>query len=208
MKKLLLIPFLISLFHINTVHAGCWDMFRTDPVHTAVRKLNVKELKRLIEAKSDLNVFDKKGRTPLHRAAKNEPGLRNDTSFDPRITQLLIDAGVDINIEDKKGRTPLYYASNNPYVTEFLLKHGAKVNVVDSEGSTPLHYAEYREVVRLLIKYGAKINVLNDNREHPITTAGSYGAAAEIVKLKDKDPKDIDATLPKEPRKEDFGLLF
>ena len=144
MKKLLFIPFLISLFHINTVHAGCWDMFRTDPVHTAVRKLNVKELKRLIKAKSDLNVFDNRGRTPLHRAAMNEPGFRNDTSFNPKIMQLLIDAGVDPNIKDKHGETPLHYAADaDPYATALLIKHGAEVNAVSSDGSTPLHYAGY-----------------------------------------------------------------
>ena len=64
------------------------------------------------------------------------------------------------------------------------------------------------EVVRLLIKHGAKINVL-DNRWR---TSCYYcihlsKLQMKLLNLQTKDPKDINATLPKKAPEEDTGLL-
>ena len=160
MKKLLFIPFLISLFHINTVHAGCWDMFRkADPVHIAVEMGNVEKLKKLIEEKFDLEVLDAEGRAPIHRAAANALVPYRDARFDPKIMQLLIDAGVDVNIKDKDGKAPLHHASEELKATALLIKHGANVHAVDLKGRAPIHYASFSTNGRLFFKNGAEDNL-------------------------------------------------
>jgi ankyrin repeat protein len=51
-------------------------------------------MKRLLENKAQINVVDKEGATPLHRAA----GAEN-----PACLQLLLGKGLDINARDKNG---------------------------------------------------------------------------------------------------------
>ena len=94
----------------------------------------------LLNQKINLNVLDKKGKSPLIIAA--------DKRFD-KMVRLLCEAGADPNFTDKKNRTALHAAFNSAVVSSnasfaiesVLLNHGANINAVDSYQRSPLHYA-------------------------------------------------------------------
>ena len=162
MKKLLLIPFLISLFHINTVHAGlisrCEAQYNTamynlltplTPIYNAIRMGNVEKVKNLIEeGKFDVNTGDKNGRTPLFLAVRVD---------NLEVVQLLIDAGANVSARDADGATPLHYVRNNAEIAELLIKNGAEVEVEDNWGRYPIYGVVSKKVAEVLFKHGATI---------------------------------------------------
>jgi len=99
-----------------------------------------------------VNVKNKNGQTPLHRAV----------SYDCReIINLLVANGADVNEKAKYGGTPLMYAASNgnKEIAELLIAAGAEVNANDGRGSTPLDnaiYAKKTETADLLRKHGGK----------------------------------------------------
>lgn len=101
------------------------------PLHTAAFKGELKEVKKLLETGSDINILDAKGWTPLHDAA-----IQGHTD----IVKLLIAAGADINVQDNEERyTPLHDAARMNYLElkELLLTAGANTRLKDKCGSTP-----------------------------------------------------------------------
>jgi hypothetical protein len=80
---------------------------------------NAQLISHIIRAGTNVNIFDKKRRTPLFYAAKykNEPALK-----------LLLDAGADPNIRNREGIPPLVIAcsiENNAAIITALLNGGA-----------------------------------------------------------------------------------
>ena len=140
----------------------------------------------LLKGGADVHAKDKRrGRTPLHWAARNNASetaevlldhgadvqatnkygdtplhsaVRKDAS---ETAEVLLDHGVDVQATDKYGDTPLHLAARNnaSETAEVFLKRGADVNAKDNEGRTPLHYATEKNAsatVEVLRRYGAR----------------------------------------------------
>ena len=92
-------------------------------IHAAARDKNIEAVKQHLAAGTDVNVKDKYGYTPLHKAALN--GHKE-------IAELLIDKGADVNAiivsGHLKGQTSLDFASvlKSTELADLLRKHGAK----------------------------------------------------------------------------------
>ena len=107
----------------------------------------------------DVNLVDKRGRTPFHFACRN-PHSRKDGRRAELFLKMALEKGdIDVNPRNKKGRTPTHYACRfqgyenvKPPFTlnkfsatiEVILKYvkilGIDLNAIDYEGKTPLHF--------------------------------------------------------------------
>jgi ankyrin repeat protein len=111
-------------------------------------------VKRLIEAKADVNAANKIGRTALMVASKYGR---------TEVVKLLIDATADVNHAEKEGWTALMWASQKGHteVVKLLIAAKADVNAADKDGETSLMRASLRghiELVRILLAAGARVN--------------------------------------------------
>ena len=98
----------------------------------------------------DVDVRDKGGKTPLHRAAM---GHRL------HVARLLLDFGADVDARDYTGKTPLHLAvsrDSRGAISDLVRRFGANVNAKDEAGKTPLHYAQYPETTAWLREHGAE----------------------------------------------------
>ncbi len=129
---------------------------------------------------ANINMRDKGGYTPLHRAAYN-----NENS-DVIIT--LINAGTNINVQNTDGETPLHAAAlnnKNPDVIITLINAGANINVQNKDGYTPLHRAaknnENPDVINTLLNAGANINVQDKNDNTPLHHAAFDNKNPDVI---------------------------
>jgi len=102
----------------------------------AVNKEDVAEVKKLLaDPSTSVDVRDKFGYTPLHKAC-----IRGNND----LATLLLDKGADINAICEEGSTPLFLASMFSPVIDLvnvLLSRGAKSNLLTKDGGTMLHAA-------------------------------------------------------------------
>ena len=142
-------------------------------LHQASEKGNTKAISLLLENGTDPNLFDARGRTPLHYAVSSY--YANNAVFN-----LLIKNGGDVNIRDKVfHETPLHEAAQKGHIeaVKFLLEHGAKPNLLDDQGRSPLNHAilsncnNAYEVAKLLIENGANVNIRDNYGNTPISMA-------------------------------------
>jgi ankyrin repeat protein len=141
----------------------------------------------MILAKSNINVVDEKGLTPLHIACKE--GYEN-------IAMLLISNHAEIR-KDAIGATPLHYAAAKSLtnVAEILLKKGVGIddttdakwlNIVPGN-STSLHFATLRctyegiGIIPFLIQHGADPNAENESGMTPLLYA-AYNNRPDLVR--------------------------
>ena len=106
---------------------GCGESQPPEPpdisIHDAARDENIEVVKQHLAAGTDVNVKNKYGDTPLHKAALN--GYKE-------IAELLITKGADVNAiivsGYLKGQTSLDFASvlKSTELADLLRKHGAK----------------------------------------------------------------------------------
>ena len=99
---------------------------------------NLEKLVELAITKGEnLNVRDRKGRTPLHYASQVNA---------VEAAKVLIDRGANIEAVDDNGYTPLHYAAihRQPEMVKLLINRRANVDAVDEDGHTPLFEAENR----------------------------------------------------------------
>lgn len=139
------------------------------PIHLAVGACHKSRVQLLIQAKSNVNVVNCKGETPLQLILK---GSGSD-SVKVQIIQLLLRAGLDINIV----RNEIY--SEHAILSvkkrlKWLLEAGMDLNTRDDEGETPLFWIvrsnklarrqkepEKLEAVQLLLRSGADPSITN-----------------------------------------------
>lgn len=137
------------------------------PLISAAGTGDVVRAKVLLAEGADVNVRNKAGESPLHKAAiqgHNE------------IVMLLIDNKADVNAQDKDGKSPLRGAAwaGHTNVVETLLAHGGDVNVPTTSGLTPLHSAAAngrKNIVDLLLAHGADVNAMTTNGLTPLHSA-------------------------------------
>merc|ERR1719187_1265855 len=106
-----------------------------DPLLRAVNKEDAEEVKKLLLSATNLDVRDKFGYTPLHKACMRA---------NKQLISLLLDKGADLHAKCYEGSTPLFLATMcSPLVdvVEFLLSRGAKTDVLTTDGGTMLHAA-------------------------------------------------------------------
>jgi ankyrin repeat protein len=143
-------------------------------LNQAIQAGDLKQVKRLLAKKRELNVADADGATPLHTASL----LGNND-----IVKALLEKGVAVDASNPYGRTPLINASQNGHVdvVKTLIAHGANVNAVDAYllDDTPLLYAcknGYFEIAKDLLQHGAKLNVVErERRLTPLHLASAFG---------------------------------
>lgn len=126
-------------------------------LHIAIKNRDLAMVKKLINAKADLESRDFLDRTPLAYACE-----QNDT----QIALELIAAGALVNSTGNANRTALMYAcmKNNIEVTNVLLAKGVVINAKDSVGYTALshtcyHAGKANSIIAKLIQAGADVNV-------------------------------------------------
>ncbi len=120
----------------------------------AVSEGNAAQVKAHIYHKTDINIKEADGQTPLHIAARVNR---------VEIARLLLAHGARVNEEDVYGKTPLFGAARmgSREMIELLTAHGADINARNSDGWTPLHLVAcfgQKEAVELLIAKGANIH--------------------------------------------------
>ena len=129
---------------------------------------NLAEIRKIIDAGTDINAKDALDRTPLHMAAfygqtkiidllvanGAEIDARDHTGMTPlhaaaisggrQSVQLLLDRQADIQAKNGEGQTALHLAAatGQPKLTKFLIDRGADLQKKDSDGKTPLSYAK------------------------------------------------------------------
>jgi ankyrin repeat protein len=132
----------------------------------------------LLLQRTDVNVQDKDGYTPLFLATR---------SGHIPIIKALINRGANVNAQNKLGNTPLYEAvrrANLPIV-KLLYSKGADFDVQNIYGWTPLHLAVggCKEIVNYLVARGADINIKHNGGLTPIDLAmqGRQVSVAELL---------------------------
>lgn len=101
---------------------------------------------------ADVNVQDKDGSTPLHKACE-----ANDTE----LAEILISKDANVNVRDKNGSTPLQIACwyKNIKLAKILVSRDANVNTSNRLHKTPLFYAYANmELADLLISKDANVH--------------------------------------------------
>ncbi|XP_019860489.1 PREDICTED: uncharacterized protein LOC105315081, partial [Amphimedon queenslandica] len=157
-------------------------------LHCASESSKVEMLEFWIKREDfDVNVKDKKNRTPLFNAVENDMisieavdilltnGARADVvdkdgetllhcaseSGKVEMLEFWIKRGdYDVNVKNKKKRTPLFHAidSGSIEAVDILLTNGAKTDVVDKNGETLLHCAGQSRNVEMLKFWISKQN--------------------------------------------------
>ncbi|MBL6622005.1 MAG: ankyrin repeat domain-containing protein [Rickettsiales bacterium] len=145
----------------------------------AAKDGNSEEVKRLLEAKADVNAKDVDGQTPLQFAA--EYGHTG-------IAAALIAAEANVNAKARYGITPLHLAARNGHtnIVQELIAKGADVNAKNNIGYTPLLYAAangHTKIAAALIAKGADVNAKNTFGGTPLHWAAAVGKTDTVKKL-------------------------
>lgn len=150
---------------------------------------NVDRVKALLAADPALvNVKDRSGHTPLHRAAEKGQQV---------LAEVLIARGADVNVQSPAGNTPLHRAAREGHapVAKLLLDKQANPNAKDREGGTPLHDAATmgrKDVVSVLLDNGADVNAKDNAGNTPLHRSVASGHG-DVVAVLIADEADVNA---------------
>jgi ankyrin repeat protein len=166
--------------------------FRTTPLHQAIEKRDLSEVRKLVDACAHVNTIDDSGRTPLHVSS---------ALGSAEAVRLLLGAGADVSARTRgpgdsasiHSRTALHLAAaaGSAPVAQLLIAQGADVNAkaldfVDRDwGGTPLHEAAAAgavDVIDVLIRARADIDAFSVNGS-PLASAVRKRAGAAVKML-------------------------
>ena len=134
-------------------------------------------------AVSDLEEFDRLGRTPLMVAVQ-------DSRADCEIVRLLLDNGANVNqvstsIEGPRSVLSLAVSAGDPEKVALLLEHGADIGYCREHGYTALidslygrdirHDSQLLVLIRLLISRGVELNAVTDYNESALRVLSRVG---------------------------------
>ncbi|CAG0899822.1 unnamed protein product [Cyprideis torosa] len=178
----------VEVLFANQADPNIANRYQQSPLH---RAKSVETAEFLIVKGAEVNVKDRRGKTPLFVATEEnlhsvvevlvahgaEPNIANEDERSPlhnatsaETAELLIVKGAEVNAKDKDGRTPLFEATekNRHSVVKILLGHGADPNITPKDGHSPLHAAmntESFETAKLLIEKGANVDCIGSSGE-------------------------------------------
>ncbi|XP_019852816.1 PREDICTED: uncharacterized protein LOC109582513 [Amphimedon queenslandica] len=178
----------------NGASADVVDIAGTTPLHCAGKSGKVEMLEFWIKRGDyDVNVKDKRKRTPLFNAVK---------SGSIEAVNILLTNGARADVVSKDGETLLHCASESGEVEmlEFWISRGDyDVNVKDKRNRTPLFNALDRfnssvEAVDILLTNGASTDVMDaDDDSTPLHCASETGNCKIIKLLITKGKADVNA---------------
>ncbi|MBN1531078.1 MAG: ankyrin repeat domain-containing protein [Spirochaetes bacterium] len=155
-------------------------------LHSAVYRLDLGGIERLLRQGADVNHRDSDGKTPLFYCLYAVEGSR--TAARDRIIARLVARGANVNAADRNGITPLMealsYGSIGP--ARMLLRQGASVEDRDMNGSTPLHRAcgvAGVDFVSLLVERGGGVNWRDRGGWTPLHEAAEHGNSPVVAYL-------------------------
>lgn len=165
----------------NKINPNQADIKGITPLHLAIACNNMDIIKLLINKNADINLPDKLGDTPLHKALNNieiakylldagaNPNVRNCFGIAPLhicykeapFLELFKQFNVDFNIKDGACRTILHYAAeeNNLQQIKQFISLGLDVNATDEYNQSPIFLTKNPETLDLLFKNSANPNI-------------------------------------------------
>ncbi len=166
----------IFVLLIFTIH-GCLameDAAKNQALRRAVREGNISTVENLLKEGVNVNSQDKRGRTPMHIAAKYGRA---------EVARILIKYKPFLHQPDKKGTGPLHVAASHGRddVIRVLAAAHVWLDTQDNDGDTALHRALYKDNIHLaliLIDLGANLETLNNNSRGPLDVASTDALAA------------------------------
>ncbi len=145
-----------------------------DPLHVALQGssnevIALAQVQSAIDAGTEINAQDDRGRTPLFLAVEKRYG---------KVMRLLLEhRAIDINLSNHYYLTPLHRAANLGHmsVVQILLEAGADATAITWRGATTIYEAvfgsNYPEIVKILEAAGADINRPSDDGLTPLMLA-------------------------------------
>ncbi len=171
---------------VKSVRAMDYNSIRFDddntPLHEAVNLRQKGFVIFLLDRKVALNIRNRKGEAPLHRAFAL--GWLEGAG-------LILSAQADPNIRDADNRTPLHIPMPEQIRlagTRLLIKHNADPSLKDNAGNTPLHIAVNAgypvDILSTLVSAGAPVNAANAAGDTPLiisVRSGNLVFAAPLI---------------------------
>jgi ankyrin repeat protein len=161
-------------------YPSVWDT----PLHQAADGTSPTTLRAKISEVEDVDVRDRRGRTPLMLAARSGSPTNDNI-------RALIEAGAEVNARDANGLTPLMYAAQS----DWHHQHGSMRPAEDT-----------LERIRILVEAGADVNARADRGESVLMVAAGAdrfavlpkGAACTILIEKGAavEARDVDGCTP------------
>ena len=159
---------ILNRYHVNHISG---TKQRT-PLAEAAAQGNVWALKRLLEAKADVNIKDEDGKNPL-MIALDEDHLQ--------MVVPLLENGTDIDAQDNDGVSAIHFAADrgNIAAIRILLQRKPLLQKTGESywNQTPTHLAaehDYDEIVKELHQYGADLEVQSKGGFRPIHVAAFH----------------------------------
>ncbi|AAR83654.1 CNPV308 ankyrin repeat protein [Canarypox virus] len=161
----------------------CYPENQHLPLHCAVKKGDIKEVKNLLDKKEYINnVFYEGGYTPLNLAV---------ALGSKQIVRLLLENGADPDICSTDLLTPLHIAVrlNSKDIIDLLLTFNANPDLEDCFRCTPLIHAAtggYTDICSILINHGADINYVSSAGDNALLSAVDNNKLYTVKLLLDK----------------------
>lgn len=137
-------------------------------------------------SKTNKNIQNKKGITPLHYAMQYE-----NKDF---VRFLLNDKNTKLNIKDNQGRTPIFYLKKYPSRGSYNLER-FDLNVKDNKGNTPLVYVQDMYLFQELYSKGARFPSIINLSSQEAQEANTYDLLRRkikaLMKMPKRDKKDV-----------------
>ena len=152
----------------------------------------------LLDARADINIAAKRGRTALHMAAESREGAE--------CLKELLARGAGINVKTRNRYTPLHIAAcngNTETVNALLDADSIEVSGKTNNGSTALHLGAcngHSDTVKLLLKAGIEVKEKDNDGGTALHVAACNGHSETVelllkagIEIKEKDNNGLTA---------------